>query len=39
MDHSFKPFKAARYSQMQAIEQSVLDIEHWAKYTVKCSNI
>ena len=39
MDHSFKPFKAAHYSQVQAIERSVLDIEQWAQCALKCSGI
>jgi len=39
MNHSFKPFKAAHYSQTQAIERSVLVIEQWAKCTLKCSVI
>jgi len=39
MDHSFQPFKAADYSQIQAIERSVLDIEQWAKCALKCSGI
>lgn len=37
MDHSFKPFKAAKYSQMQAIELSVLEIEQWLEQTLKSS--
>lgn len=36
MDHSFNPFKTAPYSQQQAIEQSVLEIEQWAKLTLIC---
>lgn len=36
VDHSFKPFKASLYSQIQAIERSVLDIEQWARCTLKC---
>ena len=36
VDHSFKPFKASPYSQIQAIERSVLDIELWARCTLKC---
>jgi len=39
MDHSFKPFKAAHYSQIEAIERSVLDIEQWARCRLKCSGI
>jgi predicted alpha/beta-hydrolase family hydrolase len=31
MDHSFKPFKASHYSQIEAIERSVLDVEQWAQ--------
>jgi len=38
MDHSFKPFKAARHSQVEAIKQSVLDIEQWARCELKCSD-
>ena len=38
MDHSFKPFKASHYSQNEAIERAVMDIEQWVhsklKYTV-----
>jgi len=36
MDHSFKPYKASPYTQVQAIEQSVLNIEQWAKSALKC---
>jgi len=34
MDHSLKPFKDARLSQIQAIENSVLELEKWAKHTL-----
>jgi predicted alpha/beta-hydrolase family hydrolase len=36
MDHSFKPFKASQYSQIEAIERSVMEIEQWTEYTLKC---
>ena len=36
VDHSFKPFKASHYSQIQAIERSVLNVEQWARCTLKC---
>ena len=36
MDHSFKPFKASQYSQMEAIERSVIEIEQWTEGTLKC---
>jgi predicted alpha/beta-hydrolase family hydrolase len=35
MDHSFKPYKASRYSQIEAVERSVLDIEQWVQSTLK----
>jgi predicted alpha/beta-hydrolase family hydrolase len=37
MDHSFKPYKASHYSQFEAVERSVLDIEQWVKSTLKYS--
>ena len=36
MDHSFKPFKASQYSQIEAIERSVMEIEQWTERTLKC---
>ena len=36
MDHSFKPFKASPYSQIEAIERSVIEIEQWTELTLKC---
>ena len=39
MDHSFKPYKASHYSQIEAVERSVLDIEQWVKSTLKYSGI
>jgi predicted alpha/beta-hydrolase family hydrolase len=39
MDHSFKPYKASHYSQIEAVERSVLDIEQWVKSTLKYSEI
>jgi predicted alpha/beta-hydrolase family hydrolase len=38
MDHSFKPYKASHYSQIEAVEQSVLDIEQWVQSTLKYSD-
>jgi hypothetical protein len=35
MDHSFKPFKASQYSQIEAIERSVMEIEQWTERTLK----
>jgi predicted alpha/beta-hydrolase family hydrolase len=37
MDHSFKPYKASQYSQIEAVERSVLDIEQWVQSTLKYS--
>ncbi|MDC9720723.1 MAG: alpha/beta hydrolase [Gammaproteobacteria bacterium] len=37
MDHSFKPYKASPYSQEQAIERAILDIEQWLQGTLKCT--
>tara|TARA_B110000503_G_scaffold93810_1_gene141452 strand:+ start:3061 stop:3717 length:657 start_codon:yes stop_codon:yes gene_type:complete len=34
LDHSLKPFKDAKLSQIQAIEHSVLELEKWAKHTL-----
>ena len=38
MDHSFNPYKASHYSQIEAVEQSVLDIEQWVQSTLKYSD-
>ena len=37
MDHSFKPYKASHYSQIEAVERSVLAIEQWVQSTLKYS--